>query len=293
MTTEQRSEVRAHILRGVSEADYHNDDVGQSTPTLSASIAATLVLESPKHAWLAHPKLGGHRWEPTTASDMGSAIHNILLEGGNRISVIYADDYRKSQAQELRDSARAAGSIPILKAKHEQAKEVCLAISKQMLSLGVPLDGDSELAVTWTEQTPLGPIWCRGKLDHLRLSGHPRIIDLKTTAAGVRPRQCASRIVDAGYDIQAAAYTSAVEKLMPHMAGRVEFIFVFAEVDPPYAVTAVRPDGSLRELGRRRWDRACREWAQALQSNVWRMYADRVVDVGAPVWSLAQEMEEN
>ena len=45
--------------------DYHADP--GETPTLSASIAKRIVNESPLHAWLKHPRLGGLPDEPTTA----------------------------------------------------------------------------------------------------------------------------------------------------------------------------------------------------------------------------------
>ena len=45
------------IYPGISAADYHADCAPE--PSLSSSIARTLLAQSPLHAYHAHPRMGG------------------------------------------------------------------------------------------------------------------------------------------------------------------------------------------------------------------------------------------
>jgi hypothetical protein len=81
--------------------DYHADPC--VSPSLSQSIAHTLVTLSPRHAWLEHPRLGGQKRKATKAMDEGSILHRLLLGEGVDVGVIHEDDYKTKAARELRD----------------------------------------------------------------------------------------------------------------------------------------------------------------------------------------------
>ena len=66
----------ASILN-VSESEYRADPL--SVPSLSASIAKVLIMESPAHAYDIHPKLGNRARKPSAAMDEGTLIHTLLL----------------------------------------------------------------------------------------------------------------------------------------------------------------------------------------------------------------------
>ena len=66
-------------LSTIPSAAYHRDDVGCDAPTLSASIASLLLRDSPRHAYAAHPKLGGHPRDDSETFDLGTAAHAYLL----------------------------------------------------------------------------------------------------------------------------------------------------------------------------------------------------------------------
>ena len=76
------------IYDGIPENDYHADPVGPA-PSLSASIAKLLVLKSPRHAWLAHPRLNKAKAEEVEkakrARDVGTATHKLVLGAGKTI----------------------------------------------------------------------------------------------------------------------------------------------------------------------------------------------------------------
>ena len=131
---------------------------------------------------------------------------------------------------------------------------------------------------------------CRSRLDHLIVdeSRHRVVIyDLKTTGCAAM-QQVERSCVTWGYDLQHAAYTRAVEASLPHLVGRVEMLFLFAELAPPYQVRLAPLAASMQTLGRHRWERALRIWRECLISNKWPGYDARPVE--APQYALA-EME--
>lgn len=282
------SDVRSARMLRIDEAAYHADPAPE--PSLSASMATTLLDRSPLHAYHAHPRLGGAKGEATAAMDRGSLIHKLVLGAGADLAIIDADDWKTKAAREQRDAAREDGKIPVLRHAHDDAQEATESIRASLRALEIELDGESEATIVWREHVLRGdPIWCRGRLDHFWSSG--RILDLKTTSAGAHPKACARRLIDYGYDVQRAAYVRAVEMLCPHLRGRVDFLFAFVEVEPPYAVTVGRLDGMLREHGERRWSMAVQRWASCLRRNEWPGYSSEIVTFESPGWLLSS-MEE-
>lgn len=87
----------ARILN-VSEAAYHADPC--PSPSLSQSIAHTLITQSPRHARLEHPRLGGQQRASTKAMDEGAILHKLLLGAGADFEMVVADDWRTKAAKE-------------------------------------------------------------------------------------------------------------------------------------------------------------------------------------------------
>lgn len=274
----------AHILN-VTEEEYFADPC--TVPSLSQSIAHVLVTESPRHAWLRHPKLGNVRNTPTAALDEGSILHKLLLGKGAAVQVIEADNFKTKAAQSIRDAAIAEGKIPILASKFNDLSTAAERLRNSCASFGFPLTGQSEVAIEWTEGDD-DPVLCRGRLDHVFLD-RGVIYDVKKTR-NANPSYLRRKFVELGYDIQYAAYTRALSKLVPEFEGRVDFVFLFLEIEPPYSVVPARPDGALREIGAMRWGRAVETWRKCLRSNTWPGYCNSAITLDAPSWVITQEL---
>lgn len=280
---------KARILN-VTQEEYFADPC--AVPSLSQSIAHTLVSQSPLHAWSKHPRLGNQEQrEPTTALDDGTLIHKLLLGKGKQIRIVAADSYRTKAAQDVRDEAIEAGMLPVLVGKHDAAQKAADTLRSNLAQYGLRLDGESEVAVEWQEEGDHGPVTCRGMLDHLKLDAG-LILDLKKTRSA-HPRDCARHLTEYGYDIQRAAYVSAVSKLRPDLAGRIRFVFVFLELEAPHVVLPAELDGQARELGEARWSRAVHLWERCLRTNRWPGYTDNIVQLAPTPWALAQEIEDD
>lgn len=273
----------------ISEADYHSEreELFGATPNLTASTAKHLILDSPAHAYLHHPKLGGEPFKPTTEMDRGTLIHSLLLRKGRKIAIIPFDDYKTKAARELRDEANAKGQLAVTERLFDSAKRAARVLAPKLASRGYPLQGQSEVTLRWTEETSDGAIIpCRGRLDHV--DGY-HLIDLKITGDANPKRIEKSHITSMGYDIQGAAYTRGFERACPEMLGRSDFTLLFCEPEPPYCVTPIICAGSLRELGSRKWQRAVNRWHNCLSTNHWPEYVDGIYYAEARPWDIDAE----
>lgn len=272
-------------LLDITPAAYHADPAPE--PSLSASIANVLLKRSPLHAWQAHPRLGGGDGaDATPAQDRGSLIHKLVLGKGAEVEIIEAKDFKTKAAQQARDEARARGHIPALERVYEDAVEAATTILVRLADHGVQLTGQSEAAVLWQAESKHGPVWCRSMFDHV-LIDRGTIYDLKSTR-DARAEACGRHAVDYGYDVQRAAYVRALETLRPELAGRVELVFLFVELEPPYAVTVGPLDGVLRERGERRWCRAVETWATCMRTGEWNADGYGRAYIEAPPWLAAR-----
>lgn len=278
------------VIRDMPAAQYHADPCDR--PSLSQSLAHTLIKKSPAHAYLEHPRLGGglSRWTPST--DDGSIVHAILLgRVAEAVGIVEADDFKTKAAQAQRDAIRDSGRVPIVAHKFDDVSRVAEIIRKRIEELGYRLNGASEAVITWEEPSALGPVLCRARLDHV-FEDEGVILDLKKITSA-DPATCAKHAYEYGYDLQRAAYTRALDRAMPEKRfGGPDFVFLFFELEPPFCVTPARFDGRFRALGEQRWERAVNGWARCLADNKWPAYTESSVTLEAPSWALAREMDE-
>lgn len=267
-------------LLAVTDQQYHEDPC--DTPSLSATCAHTLLSRSPFHAWLEHPKLGGKRRKATRAMGTGTLFHSFVLgETSGAIVVVDAADYKTKAAQQAKADAVEQGKTPILIAEYQDAQIGASKIREKLARRGILLDGTSEVKIKWHH----GPVACRAALDHVL---EAKVFDLKITNSA-DPETIRKHIIAYGYDVQEAVYTEALAALRPELEGRVQFRFIFAEPEPPYCVTVVRTDASLRRLGGMKWERACRLWRRCLDSDQWPEYEEGELVVSAKPWDIERE----
>ena len=267
----------------MDESKYYGDPC--SSPSLSYSIARTLLKQSPYHAWLEHPRLGGEGRKVTKAMDLGKILHAMLLGTETNICWLDFPDYRTKAAQNARDEAEFNGKIPMLDKETAKLTSILEATKRQLADFGVSLDGQVEGTVLWCEQDNKDrTIYCRSRLD---LFDGRTITDIKFVN-DANPQSLLRKIIDMGYDIQAAAYCQAVARQCPELKGKVKFRNLFCETEPPYLVTVVNQDESLIELGRTKWSMAINLWSECLHSNKWPAYGE--VTLSAPAWAMSEEI---
>ena len=278
----------ARILHNLSLEDYFADNLGipDMPPTLSASIAKKLVEQTPEQARLAHSRLRTPEeslemgQDQTAAKRRGTLFHRLVLKKGGDLVLIdvknkkgeTVTDYKTDAAQEARKAAESAGNIPVFAAQLEKAQKAADRITRRLHDLGIDLDGESEVCVTWEETADDGTIvQTRGMFDHLR-PHLAQCVDLKTTEDASEDA-CERHVADYGHPIQAAAYSSGMQQLYPDM--KPDFLFAFMEADPPNIVTIAELEGMNRHLGEEQWQFAVNLWAKHLKSGEWPAYYNK------------------
>lgn len=278
----------ARILE-CSPAEYLADPC--ASPSLSSSIAHTLVNRSALHAWNEHPKLGRKKRDATKEMDRGGLVHQLLLGTGPGIVIVDAKDWRTKIAKATREEARKTGKLAVLAKQFDELRTVTQILERKMVEeFGLVIDDATELVIEWTESSLIleKPVLCRAMLDHFS-RGRRQIIDIKTCDSA-HPRACLAHVINYGYLIQHAAYVSAVSALHPELAGRLDFVFVFVETEPPYVVTPIRLDGQLREIGDMNWRKAVERWGECLAAKEWPPYTREILTLEAPPYLLNREL---
>lgn len=270
-------------------AEYHKDPCER--PSLSSSMAHRIVDESLLHAWTFHPKFGAAEDESSPDQEAGTILHKLLLGKGADIAVLDVDEFRSNADKALRDAALARKKI-VVKRKHwTKYEDAANAIRDNLSHAGFEFTGESEVAVQWEEEMAPRPSWkehppvlCRAMFDHVFIK-ESVIFDVKKVRRAT-DEAIAKNFVQYGYDIQHEAYTRALQALTD--CKQPEMIFLFCEIDPPYAVNPKRLTGAMREIGRIRWQEALQKWSRALHTKQWPSYSVGVTEVDPPAYVAAK-----
>jgi hypothetical protein len=268
----------------VSKEDYHRDPC--PVPSLSCGLAKNFLDASPLHAWWAHPKLNP-QWEPEPPKrnwELGTACHELLLGGGQQAHIIDADSYRTKAAKEERAGAIEDGFAPILTAEYDRAVAIVAAARANLPPVVLALldepKGEAEVMVTAKLE---GDVWMRSELDWWSADRHI-VIDYKTTGTSASPAAFAKQIARMGYDFQDAFYQNVIARAFPELAGRLSFLFIVQEWDPPFALSVLEIAEGDRALAGRKVDVAIECWEDCLSSGRWPGYPSGIQRVTLPEW---------
>jgi hypothetical protein len=278
-------------LYSVSEMAYHADPAPE--PSLSRGCICDLLYASPQHAWTRHPRLNPH-WvaENDRKFDLGSAAHDALLCGMERVVPLDYKDFRTKAARAARQEAIDAGKLPVLIEQYDATKamvEVARAYWESSIHLaGIGFgDGATELSAFWKESE----LWCRARFDWL---AHNRtlIVDYKSTLGSANPEVWAHQhLAQDGLDIQAAWYLRAAARTAPEAIAGSDFLFLVQECSEPYACSLVALDRAFLEMAEEKVEAGLRLWRQCRERDKWPGYTSRVHWVGPPSWQM-QRWEE-
>lgn len=286
-------------IYAVPAATYHADPV--YVPSLSASIAKKLCLESRLHAFHDHPRLNPAA-EPENGEhfDIGTAAHALLLEGNADLVIVDAPDWRTKAAKEARDAARAAGKTPLLARVVADVVAMVDALRGQLDAhtdggAAMFTHGEPEQTLVWVDDDD---VWCRARLDWLRPGDNETPIaidDYKTTSGSANPDSWARTMFAAGHDLQAAFYLRGLRKLTgAPLDDPASFRFAVQETYPPYAVSviALNPDAML--LAEKKVLYALEAWRDARDRDAWYGYPRRTAFATLPpaheAWWLEKEI---
>jgi len=262
---------------------------------LSASLCHELLTCSPAHAKhrQAHPS------EPSTESDIGTAIHDVLLEGRDRIVPIDAPDWRTKAAKEARELARAQGGIPMLAHKVAQieaaVKQIKAFVAETELAR-IFEKAEVEQTLIWEEPCiyrDAAGIICKARPDLFTARWH---VSVKTTAGSAEPSSwIRNHLVPSGYDVSAAFYERGFRMLKtqyePSYAPST--VFLVAEQAPPHGCSLIALSPDMYEIAHKKVERAIRIWQECQHSGKWPAYPAQICYAEPTPWQLAEQEERD
>lgn len=286
-------------LRRMSEREYHADPA--PAPSFSASLGKVILDQSPAHAYLAHPRLGGSVREPTSAMEFGTLVHKLILGEGASVVSVNADNWKTAAAKQQRDEARAAGKLAVLASDLDEAAKILAAFSAQYPAEERALfsRGESERVIMIDEPNaksadPTARVFARGMLDRVLIdatNNTARIWDVKT-CADASPEAIERTIYERHYDMQMMCYEWLLGVIHPELRDRITTQLIFIESAEPYSVVPVELDSMFRQIGRNKLGRAWDSWCQCCATGIWPSYTDKVITLGPPTWAASRELDD-
>jgi hypothetical protein len=274
------------IVDGLSAEAYHADVTSISSSGLRAILAPGCPAQFKYDR--EHPQA------PKREFDMGNAVHAEVLGEGHDIVEIDFPDYKKKDAQVERDTAYAAGKVPLLPKERVQVDAMAKAVRQHPLAgpLFAPGSGIPERSIYWTD--PATSVRCRVRPDWLKqLPGMALCVDLKTIRDAA-PDTISRAIRDHNYHQQDPMYIDGIEAAGLAPDG-CRFIFAFVSKIAPYLITVRELTDQDRDIGRARNERALRIYAECESSGVWPDWTGAVTEIpqiGMPAWDTIRQAEE-
>lgn len=265
---------------------YHADPC--PTPSLSRGTIQELLFKTPAHVYATNKRLNPRYQEDSKDEnkfDKGTAAHALFLEGYDVANVVYADDWKKKENQELRKEIRATGKIPMLEKDFDDTQDMVEAAHRQLAQSALGIKnlhetGKPEESFFWQE----GKTWCRCRTDW-RSNDFGLVLDYKTTT-DASPNAFANKITDMGYDIQHAFYKRGV-RVAAKLEKNPRFIFMVQEVKKPFLCSFIGLPPEFSQMGKEKVKYGLYMWQKCLESGEWPGYPNDICYVDPKPWALA------
>jgi hypothetical protein len=212
-------------------------------------------------------------------------VHGMVLGTGQPVEVLDYENYNTNKAKDARDKAIAGGKVPMLTAKHDEAKAIAKAVTDHPTAGALFAEGDAEQSGFWRD--PEFGVWRRCRWDWL--TPYEEIADLKTCASAA-PEDVAKAMHNYGYYTQNAWYRDGWAELIGNGEQPRDFLNVFVSTEPPYLVTIARLIDKHVELGRQRAREAIERYRDCTEADVWPAWSEDIIDISLPYWK-AKDIE--
>ena len=275
-------------LHQMDAATYHADPCPE--PSLSSTLAKTMLAQSPLHAWTASQRLNPD-YVPVEKKtfDIGRAAHRAILGAGEGYVAIPDEILAANGAASTKEAkafiedARANGLTPLKAAEVDQIAVMRDAAQEKLARLGIAFDPAHSECCAFAQ---IDGIWCRAMVDNAPPDGGI-LWDFKTCESAA-PEACERAILNYGYDIQAAHYIDTWKAA----TGEDRMLrFVFQEKSAPHEICVVElgPDSLI--MARKKIARARQMWRLCLDRNEWPGYPPGVHRIELPEWVHARWLE--
>lgn len=283
---------------GFDEETYHTGTIVEDMET--GFVVGSLSTSGAKH--LLEPESPAHfraelekEWAENRAFDLGHAAHLNVLGVGAPVRVVPTqgwmtltgkpaerDGWVTKEAKDAVAAVRAEGLTPITPQEARDIERMTEAILANTEAAELLTEsGHSEVSM-WARDPVVG-VWLRGRADRWNTERNV-LVDYKTTGKLASPSVVRKTIWDFHYELQHEWYLFLAEAV----GMRVEdFLFIFQEKNPPYAVSVVRLDEEYRRIGRTEMRHVIDTYAACMESGVWPAYEQQgIVTVSPPSYAM-------
>lgn len=277
------------LYTDVPPAIYHADPC--PVPSLSSSIAKTILDMSPAHARQQHVRLTPQEpKKPNVDRDIGSACHALVF-GGEAIELVDATGWTKKADQETRALCYAEGRIPLLTKDYDRASRMA-DIVRPMIVDRLGSDFLPEAVIAWKHGEHA---WCRTALDAVS-TDLTRWVDLKTSGGECDKIASVRRFYSESSDIQCGFQSRGLDAVNPPNTGRRSAWFIYVENDAPFGATPIKITETMMAQARRKARVATEMWRISMELGDWPNYPTEDVTPEMPPWAeqdwMRREMED-
>jgi hypothetical protein len=245
------------------------------------------LLRSAAHYEYEYLTEGVERDEQSDALIFGSALHTMTFEPEdfmNAIAIMPKMDRRTNvgKAEYEKFHLDNAGKTIITPEMHVQAK-IMVAKIKAHPAVDTLFDfGWAERALTFTD--PETEVDVLIKLDWI--DGNGLILSDVKSCEDASPIAFGKQFINYGYDIQAALYVDGFYQATGIEPGA--FVVIAVEKSQPHNVAVYYVNEEVLALGRKKYKRALRLYAECKNSGIWPGYGDEAMVLVVPNWAYSQ-----
>lgn len=269
---------------------YHGDCT--DGPGISSSGLRTIEDKSPAH-YFANSYLNPDREEPEPKDhfSFGKAAHTLFLgeDGFKKQFVVRPEkykDWRTNDAKEWRDEQQTAGLSVLVPDQIAAIRGIAKSLAADPLVRSGLLQGAVEHSLIWRDG-PTG-VWLRSRPDVIP-SADGVLVDLKTTT-DASPQAVQRTVVDLGYAMQGALAGIGMKETLG--ITMTDFVLVWIEKSPPYAVNASPVDPEWIYWARRQLRRAIDKFAKCVETGEWPGYQGEATTYMPPWLKTRFEFED-
>lgn len=261
---------KAGFYDGLPDYFYHSDCC--DSPSMSSSMAKTLIEECPQKMWSNSYMDPNREIKENRNFDMGHALHLIFLEPEKfEAGVVEIEfmDYRKDEAKRQKQVAYDAQKIPLLTHDLRTVWKMREALyDNPVARMAFEKNGVSERSY-FVKDEETG-VWLKARVD--REMFKPRIlIDYKTTISA-NPLDFPRSIFNYGYYIQQPWYQYVYKEATGEEIE--ECYFIAQEKEYPYLSSVIEVKPAAIEYGEKIMRKAIRKFADCLDKGQWHGYRD-------------------
>lgn len=275
--------IRKTGVYDLSMAEYR----GQPADALSVAASDAILLSD---ATPAHVKAS---WDDaqedgSKESDFGILIHTMILEphlAPGAIVTVYADDWRSKDAREKRDTARAAGKLPVLEKDVDRAQAAVAAVMRHPIASQLLANGKAEQS--WFAKDEATGLYLKARTDFF--NDKRIIVDIKTVGSAA-PDFIQRRVYDGGWFQQAPWHCNVVERVTGSPAQG--YCWLIVEQKPPHCVVVRKPTDTVLMHGHRLNQRAIEIFARCNKTGQWPGYSEAIEDLSLPSFAMFKLEEE-